>query len=42
MADGASYGEALANAERVIVEWVATARDLGRPLPNPPGRLKYA
>jgi predicted RNase H-like HicB family nuclease len=42
MADGATYGEAVANAERVIAEWIATARDLGRPIPEPRGRLKYA
>lgn len=42
MADGATYGEAVANAERVIGEWIATARDLGRPIPEPRGRLRYA
>ena len=42
MADGASYGEAVANAERVIGEWITTARELGRPIPEPRGRLKYA
>ena len=43
MADGATYGEAVANAEEVIGEWVATAREeLGRPIPEPRGRLKYA
>jgi len=42
MAVGATDGEAVANAERVIGEWIATARDLGRPIPEPRGRLKYA
>ena len=42
MAEGATYGEAVANAEEVIGEWVATARELGRPIPEPRGRLKYA
>ena len=42
MGDGATYGEAVANAERVIGEWIATARELGRPIPEPRGRLKYA
>jgi predicted RNase H-like HicB family nuclease len=42
MADGATYQEALANAEVVIQEWVQTARELGRPVPEPKGRLVYA
>ncbi len=42
MADGASYREALANAEMVIREWIETARELGRPVPQPKGRLAYA
>ena len=42
MADGASYQEAVANAEIVIQEWIETARELGRPIPQPKGRLVYA
>jgi len=42
MADGATYQEALANAEVVIGEWIETARELGRPIPEPKGRLSYA
>ena len=42
MADGASYAEAIANAEVVIREWIETARELGRPIPEPRGRLVYA
>jgi predicted RNase H-like HicB family nuclease len=42
MADGESYREALANAELVIREWVETAHELGRPVPEPKGRLAYA
>jgi predicted RNase H-like HicB family nuclease len=42
MADGATYQEALANAETVIPEWIETARELGRPIPEPKGRLIYA
>jgi predicted RNase H-like HicB family nuclease len=42
MADGASYQEALANAEVVIQEWIQTAKELGRPIPEPRGRLIYA
>jgi predicted RNase H-like HicB family nuclease len=42
MADGESYYEALANAEQVIREWIETAHALGRPVPQPKGRLAYA
>ncbi len=42
VADGATYQEALANAEVVIQEWIETARELGRVIPEPKGRLVYA
>ena len=42
MADGATYQKALANAEVTIDEWLETARDLGRQIPEPKGRLAYA
>jgi predicted RNase H-like HicB family nuclease len=41
-ADGATRQEALANAEAVIAEWLETARELGRPIPEPRGRLLSA
>jgi len=41
-ADGATYQEAVANVEAVIQEWIATAEELGRPIPPPRGRLLYA
>lgn len=41
-ADGSSYQEALANVEAVMAEWLETARELGRPIPEPKGRLLYA
>jgi predicted RNase H-like HicB family nuclease len=41
-ADGATYAEAVANAEVVIREWLETAQELGRPIPPPRGRLMYA
>ncbi len=37
-ADGATYQEALANVEVVIQEWIETAKELGRPIPEPRGR----
>jgi predicted RNase H-like HicB family nuclease len=42
MADGATYQEAVANAEQVIQEWVDTAKEDGRVIPEPKGRLIYA
>ena len=42
MADGETMLEAVANAQRVIEEWVETAQELGRPIPEPKGRLRYA
>lgn len=41
-ADGATRQEALSNVEIVIAEWVETARELGRPIPEPKGRLLFA
>ncbi|HSW30645.1 MAG TPA: type II toxin-antitoxin system HicB family antitoxin [Longimicrobiales bacterium] len=42
-ADGASYQEALENVEIVIAEWIDTARQLGRPVPEPKrGRVMHA
>ena len=41
-ADGPSYREALAAVEVVLAEWIETAKELGRPIPEPRGRLIYA
>ncbi|MSS71397.1 MAG: type II toxin-antitoxin system HicB family antitoxin [Candidatus Latescibacteria bacterium] len=41
-ADGATYQEALTNVEVVIQEWIETAKELGRPIPEPRGRLMFA
>lgn len=41
-ADGATYAEAVANVEVVIDEWIATARELGRAIPQPRGRPNFA
>ena len=42
MADGATYSEAIAHVEAIIDEWIETARDLGREIPEPKGRLIFA
>ena len=42
MADGSTYAEAVANVQTVIQQWIETATDLGREIPQPRGRLKYA
>jgi predicted RNase H-like HicB family nuclease len=41
-ADGATYQEAVQNAEVVIQEWIETAQELGRTIPKPKGRLLFA
>ena len=41
-ADGATYQQALANVEVIVHEWIETARELGRAVPEPKGRLLYA
>ncbi len=42
MADGRTYEEAIRNAQKVIEEWIETAKELGREIPKPKGRLAYA
>ncbi len=41
-ADGSTRQEALAHVEVVIGEWIETAKELGRPIPEPEGRLLSA
>ena len=41
-ADGATYQEALSNAEVIVQEWMETAKEMGRPVPEPQGRLIFA
>jgi predicted RNase H-like HicB family nuclease len=41
-ADGKTYQEALAHVEVVIGEWIETAKELGRQVPQPKGRLVFA
>lgn len=41
-ADGSTYQEARTNVEVVIQEWIETARELGRAIPEPKGKLSFA
>lgn len=41
-ADGPTYAEALDAVQVIIREWIETARALGRPVPEPRGRLLFA
>lgn len=42
MADGNTPGEALGNLEVVMAEWIETAKEMGRAIPEPRGRLMFA
>ncbi len=42
MADGQTYEEAVKNARVIIAEWIETAKELGRSIPVPRGRLMFA
>jgi predicted RNase H-like HicB family nuclease len=42
LADGETHQTALANAEIIIREWIETAQELGRKIPEPKGRLVFA
>jgi predicted RNase H-like HicB family nuclease len=41
-ADGETYEELLGNLEIIIDEWIETALEMGRPIPEPKGRLMFA
>ena len=41
-ADGVTKQAALKNVDTVIKEWIATAKELGRTIPEPKGRLVFA
>jgi predicted RNase H-like HicB family nuclease len=41
-ADGSTYEEVLNNLEIIIDEWIETAEQLGRAIPEPKGRLTFA
>ncbi|MFH1075314.1 MAG: type II toxin-antitoxin system HicB family antitoxin [Pseudomonadota bacterium] len=42
MADGRTYQEAVSNAEVIVTEWIETAEEIGRSIPQPRGKLMYA
>ncbi len=41
-ADGETYQQALQNVEVIMQEWIETAEELGRQIPEPKGRLMFA
>ena len=41
-ADGPTKQAALKNVDVVIQEWIETAKELGRSIPEPKGRLVFA
>ena len=41
-ADGETYEEALTNVQTTITQWIETAEELGRDIPQPKGRLMFA
>lgn len=42
MADGKTYEEAVKNALIAIEEWIEIAKELGREIPVPKGKLAFA
>ncbi|SUS08780.1 conserved hypothetical protein [uncultured Defluviicoccus sp.] len=42
MDDGKTHGEALSNLEIVMAEWIETASEMGRAVPQPRGRQLFA
>ncbi len=42
MADGRTQEEALINAQKVIQQWIEIAKELGREIPEPKGKIAYA
>ena len=41
-ADGDTYQQTLDNVQGIIREWIETATELGREVPEPKGRLIFA
>lgn len=42
VADGDTQKQALENVDVIIKEWIETAESIGREIPVPRGRLKFA
>jgi predicted RNase H-like HicB family nuclease len=42
MADGPTKAKALTAVEKIAAEWIETAKELGRDIPQPRGRLVFA
>ncbi|MCK5719813.1 MAG: type II toxin-antitoxin system HicB family antitoxin [Thiomargarita sp.] len=42
MADGETYQEVIQNIEIIMQEWIDVAKELGRKIPEPKGKLMYA
>jgi len=42
MADGETYQKAVSNVEIIIQEWIETAKEIGRAIPEQRGRLIFA
>ena len=42
MADGETYEKALENVEVIMNEWMETAKEVGKPIPEPKGKLIFA
>ena len=42
MADGQTHQEALENVDEIAREWIETAKQRGRAVPKPKGRLVFA
>lgn len=41
-ADGETYQAALQNVEVIMQEWIETAQEIGKFVPQPKGRLMFA
>lgn len=42
MSDGVTAQEALKNFEAIAAEWIETAKEMGREIPEPKGKLSYS